>query len=74
MEEVLDAVEVAEELGLESAIAWILRVIGLLALVIGAYLWLGTEMGLLVLPALLLLVGVVLLVAPSILLALAELT
>jgi len=35
-------------------------------------LWLGTEMGLLVLPALLMLGGLVLLAAPSVLLALAE--
>jgi hypothetical protein len=74
MEEVLDAVEVAEALGLEGVFAWLLRIVGLLALVAGLYLWLGTEMGLLILPAVLLLVGVVLLVAPSVLLFLTELT
>lgn len=73
MDEALEAVEVAQEFGLEGVFAWLLRVIGLLALLVGAYLWLGTEMGLLVLPAVLLVVGVALLVAPSILLALAEL-
>jgi hypothetical protein len=73
MDEALEAVEVAQEFGLEGVFAWILRVIGLLALLAGAYLWLGTEMGLLVIPAVLLVLGIALLVAPSILLALTEL-
>lgn len=73
MDEALEAVEVAQEFGLEGVFAWVLRVIGLLALLVGAYLWLGTEMGLLVVPAVLLVVGIALLVAPSVLLALTEL-
>jgi hypothetical protein len=73
MDEALEAVEVAQELGLEGVFAWILRAIGLVALLVGAYLWLGTEMGLLVVPAVLMALGVVLLLAPSVLLALAEL-
>lgn len=73
MDEALEAVEVAQEFGLEGVFAWVLRVIGLLALLVGAYLWLGTEMGLLVVPAVLLVLGIALLVAPSLLLAFAEL-
>jgi len=73
MDEALEAVEVAQELGLEGVFAWILRVIGLVALLAGASLWLGTEMGLFVVPAVLMGLGVVLLIAPSVLLALAEL-
>ena len=53
---------------------WFLRLVGLLAILAGVSLWLFTEMGLLVVPALLIAVGVVLLVAPSVLLALVDLT
>ena len=74
MDEALDAVELAADLGLESAFAWVFRVVGLLLVLAGLGLWLFTESGLLVLPAALLVVGLVLLVAPSVLLFLAELT
>ncbi|WP_313692231.1 hypothetical protein [Halorarum halobium] len=74
MDEALEAVEVIADSGLEGAFVWLLRLLGLLAIAGGLGLWLFTEMGLLVMPALLVVVGVVLLVAPSVLLALAELT
>jgi hypothetical protein len=74
MDEALDAVELLTEFGLEGIVAWILRLVGLVALVAGLGLWLFTEMGLLFVPAALLVVGVVLLVAPSVLLFLTELT
>lgn len=74
MDEALEAVELVADSELEGAFTWLLRIIGLLALLAGIGLWLFTEMGLLVLPAVLMVVGLVLLVAPSILLALAELT
>jgi hypothetical protein len=73
MDEALEAVELLADFGLEGAVAWLLRVVGLVALLAGLGLWLLTDMGLLVLPAALLVVGLVLLVAPSILLALVEL-
>ncbi|PSQ26033.1 hypothetical protein BRD03_11500 [Halobacteriales archaeon QS_9_68_17] len=60
--------------GLEGVVTWFLRLVGLLAILAGVSLWLFTEMGLLVVPALLIAVGVVLLVAPSVLLALVDLT
>ena len=73
MDELLDVVEVAADVGLEGVFAWIVRVIGLLVLLAGAGMWLATDMGLLVLPAALMVVGIALLVAPSVLLAVAEL-
>lgn len=72
MDEVLDVVEVLGEAGLEDAFAWVLRIVGLLAVLAGLGLWLLTEMTLLWVPAILIVVGLFLLVAPQILLALAE--
>jgi len=73
MDEALEVVDVLADSGLEGAITWLLRLIGLVALLTGLGLWLLTDAGLLVLPAVLIVVGLVLLVAPSILLALSEL-
>lgn len=72
MDEALEAAELVAESELEGVVTWLLRVVGLLAVAAGLGLWLFTEMGLLVLPALLIVVGLVLVVAPSVLLALAE--
>jgi hypothetical protein len=74
MDEVLEAVEVVADSELEGAFVWLLRLLGLLAVLAGLGLWLFTEAGLFVLPALLVVVGLVLLVAPNVLLTLAELT
>lgn len=68
MDEVLDAVEVVADSDLEGAFVWLLRLLGLLAVVGGLGLWLLTDAGLLVLPALLVVVGLVLLVVPNVLL------
>lgn len=73
MDEILDAVDLLADSGLEGIVTWLVRVVGLVALLAGLGLWLVTEMGLLVVPALLILVGLVLLVAPSVLLFAAEL-
>jgi hypothetical protein len=73
MDEVLEVVDVLTDSGLEGIVTWLLRVVGLLVLFGGVGLWLLTESGLLVLPAVLMLVGVVLLAAPSLLLFVAEL-
>ncbi|WP_435186082.1 hypothetical protein [Halobellus sp. EA9] len=72
MDEALDVVDVVADSGLEGVVTWLLRLLGLVALVAGVGLWLLTEMGLLWLPALLILFGLVLLVAPSVLLVVAE--
>lgn len=74
MDEALEVVEVVADSELEGAFVWLLRILGVVAVLAGLGLWLLTDMGLLVLPALLIVVGVVLLVAPQILLFLAELT
>lgn len=73
MDEALEVVDALADSGFEGMVAWALRIAGLLAILAGLGLWLGTEMGLLVLPALLIVGGLVLLAAPSVLLALAEL-
>jgi hypothetical protein len=72
MDEVLDVVDVVADSGFEGIVAWALRVVGLVAILAGLGLWLFTEMGLLVIPALLVVVGLVLVVAPSVLLLAAE--
>ncbi|MUV87545.1 hypothetical protein GJ631_13485 [Natronomonas sp. CBA1123] len=73
MDEALEVVEVLADSGLEEALAWILRILGVLAILAGLGLWLLTDAGLLVLPAALILLGVLLLVIPQVLLALTEL-
>ena len=73
MDEALEAAELVAESELEGVVTWLLRVVGLLTVVAGVGLWLFTEMGFLVLPALLITVGLVLVVAPTVLLALAQL-
>jgi len=72
MDEILEVAEVAADFGLEGVVAWIVRLIGLLALLAGAGMWLVADMSLLVLPAALMVVGLVLLVAPSIFLLFLE--
>jgi hypothetical protein len=74
MDEALEVVELVADSGLEDAFAWILRILGVLCLLGGVGLWVLTEMGLLWVPALSMAVGLVLLVAPQVLLFLAELT
>ncbi|RXK51764.1 hypothetical protein [Halorientalis pallida] len=72
MDELLEVAEVAADFGLEGVMAWIVRLIGLLALLAGAGMWLVADMSLLVLPVALMVVGLVLLVAPSIFLLFLE--
>ncbi|AXG06990.1 hypothetical protein DU500_11445 [Haloplanus rubicundus] len=73
MDEALEVVDVLADSGLEGAITWLLRLLGLVAVLAGLGLWLLTDVGLLFLPAALIVLGLVLLVVPSILLAFAEL-
>jgi hypothetical protein len=73
MDDALEVVDVLADSGLEGAITWLFRLVGLVAVLAGLGLWLLTEMGLLFVPAALIAIGLVLLVAPSVLLALAEL-
>mgnify|MGYP000082387732 CR=1 FL=1 len=71
MEEALEVVDVAEDLGLEGALTWLLRVVGLLLVLAGIGVFLLTEVTWLV-PAALVVAGLVLIVAPSVLLLVAE--
>jgi len=73
MDEALEVVDVVADSGFEGIVTWMLRLVGAVAVLAGLGLWLLTDMGLLVVPALLVVVGLVLLVAPTVLLALAEL-
>lgn len=73
MDEALEAAEVVADSELEGAVVWLLRVVGILVLLAGAGLWLFTEATLLWLPAILIVVGLLLVVVPSILLQLVEL-
>ena len=73
MDEILDVVGVIAELGLEGVFTWILRIVGIVVFLGGTGLWLFTDMGLLVVPAVLMGGGIVLVVVPSLLLAVAEL-
>ncbi|AUG48895.1 hypothetical protein BVU17_10775 [Haloarcula taiwanensis] len=73
MDEILDVVDLVADSGFEGIVTWLVRIVGLVALLGGLGLWLFTDMGLLVVPAVLLLVGLVLLIAPSVLLLAAEL-
>lgn len=73
VDDVLEVVEVVADSELEGAITWLVRLLGLLVLGVGLGLWLLTDAGLLVLPAALVVLGLVLLVAPSVLLFVVEL-
>jgi hypothetical protein len=73
MDEALEAAEVVADSGLEGVVVWLLRLLGVVAVLAGLGLWLLTDAGLLVLPALLIVVGIVLIAVPSLLLAFAEL-
>jgi hypothetical protein len=73
MDEALEAAELVADSELEGLVVWLLRVVGVVCVLAGLGLWILTESGLLLLPALLLVVGVALVVVPSVLLALAEL-
>jgi len=74
MDEALDAAELVADAGLEGAVVWLFRIVGALMILAGLGLWLLTSSGLLWLPATLIVVGLVLVVAPQVLLLLAELT
>lgn len=73
MDEALEAAEVVADSELEGVIVWLLRIIGVLMILAGLGLWLSGSMSLLWIPAGLIVVGLGLIVAPQVLLLLAEL-
>ncbi|MCD2199725.1 hypothetical protein LPA44_07425 [Halobacterium sp. KA-4] len=74
MDEVLEVVELAADSGFEGVFVWLFRLLGLVLVLAGLGLWLLGDAGLLWLPAILLVMGVVLAVVPDLLLSLVELT
>ncbi len=74
MDEVLEVVELAADAGFEGVFVWLFRLLGAVLVLAGLGLWLLADFGLLWLPAILLVAGVVLAVVPSLLLSLVELT
>ncbi|MFB6308005.1 MAG: hypothetical protein ABEH35_01625 [Haloarculaceae archaeon] len=73
MDDVLDVIDLLADFGLDGAVAWIVRIVGVLLVLAGLGLWLLTESGLLVWPAVLIGVGVLLLVGAQVLVALVDL-
>ena len=73
MDDVLEVVDLVADSELEGVFVWLLRLVGVVAVVAGLGLWLLTDMGILVLPLVLIVGGVALLVVPSVLLSIAEL-
>ncbi|MFA9415597.1 hypothetical protein [Natrinema sp. HArc-T2] len=73
MDDVLELVDLVADSELEGVFVWLLRLVGVVAVVAGLGLWLLTDMGILVLPLVLIVVGIALLVVPSVLLSIAEL-
>lgn len=72
MDEILDVLDLLTDSGLEGAIIWVFRILGLLAILAGIGVWLFTNITLVV-PVVLIIVGLVLIVVPGILLQIAEL-
>ncbi|MFB6270383.1 MAG: hypothetical protein ABEH83_10590 [Halobacterium sp.] len=73
MDEVLEVAELAADAGFEEAFAWLFRLVGVPLVLAGLGLWLLTDVGLLWLPAVLVVAGVVLAAVPEIPLAVLEL-
>ncbi|AFO58282.1 MULTISPECIES: hypothetical protein [unclassified Natrinema] len=72
MDEVFELADVVADSELEGLFVWLLRLVGLLAILGGLALWLLTDVSLLV-PLALLVGGIALLVVPGLLLEFAEL-
>lgn len=72
MDEILDVLDLLADSGLEGAITWVFRILGLLAILAGIGIWLFTDITLLA-PVVVIVVGVVLIAIPGILLELTEL-
>ncbi|GAB3690594.1 hypothetical protein GCM10028857_27130 [Salinarchaeum chitinilyticum] len=72
MDEILEVADVLADSGLEEAFAWLLRIVGIIAILAGIGVWLFVDVTILV-PIGLIVLGIVLLAVPQILLALLEL-
>jgi hypothetical protein len=72
MDEVLDLVGFVAELVLGNPLTWLVRVVGVIVILAGLGLWLFTESGLLVLPAILIVTGLLLAAFTEVLVAFTE--
>ncbi|MFB6233417.1 MAG: hypothetical protein ABEH61_04080 [Haloarculaceae archaeon] len=73
MDEIFEVVDIAADFGFRGVIVALLTVFGIVAVIAGFGLWLLTDAGLLVLPALLIIGGGVLTIAPGLVLVAVEL-
>jgi hypothetical protein len=71
MDELVDVFDVAADLGLDGALEWLLRLVGVLLVLAGIAVWVLTDLTVLV-PAALVVVGVLLFVLPGILVDVAD--
>lgn len=71
MDELLDVVDFLADAGFEGFLTWLLRIIGVIAIVAGIAVWLVTDLSVII-PAALIVGGLLLLVIPGILIALTE--
>lgn len=72
MDELLDILDLFADLGLDGVVAWLFRLLGVVTILAGAALWLFADVGILI-PAALIIVGLILLVVPGLLFELLEL-
>ena len=72
MDELLDILDLFVDLGLDSVVVWLLRLLGFVTLIAGVALWLFADIGLVV-PAVLVVLGIVLLTVPGLLFEVLEL-
>lgn len=66
MDELLDVLDLVADLGLDGVVVWLFRLVGFVMILAGIALWLFADVGLLV-PAALVVVGLVLLTVPGLL-------
>lgn len=71
MDELLDILDLFADLGLDGLVVWLFRLLGFVAILAGVALWLFADVGLLI-PAVLIIIGIILLVVPGLLFELLE--
>ncbi len=71
MDELLDILDLFSDLGLDGVVVWLFRLLGFVATLAGVALWLFADVGLLI-PAVLIIIGIILLVVPGLLFELLE--
>ena len=72
MDEILDVAELVVDSGLEEAVAWLFRIVGILCILAGIGIWLFVDVTALV-PIGLIVLGIVLVAIPQVLLLFLEL-